>query len=80
MRHRPGRSSGVDNTTPFKFCTLCYSIVSCIHVNIKKLRNITCTLVATCVILWSLECTMKMDKFKQYKSPIFVIVLMDNFA
>jgi hypothetical protein len=36
----------------------CYtkSIVSRIHVNATKLRNITCTLVATCVILRSLEC------------------------
>ena len=35
----------------------CYtnSIVSRIHVNTLKLRNITCTLVATCVILRSLE-------------------------
>ena len=32
------------------------SIVSCIHVNTKKLRNVTCTLVTTCVILQSLEC------------------------
>ena len=37
----------------------CYtnSIVSRIHVNTTKLHNITCTLVATCVILRSLECT-----------------------
>ena len=28
---------------------------SCIHVNTTKIRNITCTLVATCVILRSLE-------------------------
>ena len=36
----------------------CYtnSLVSRIHVNATKLRNITCTLVATGVILWSLEC------------------------
>ena len=36
----------------------CYtiSIVSRIHINITKLRNITCTLVAKCMILWSLEC------------------------
>ena len=35
----------------------CYtnSIISCIHVNTTKLCNITCTLVATCVILQSLE-------------------------
>ena len=36
----------------------CYtnSIVSCIHVNTTKLRNIMCTLVATGVILRSLVC------------------------
>ena len=34
------------------------SIVSCIHVYTTKLRNIMCTLVATCVILGSLECNM----------------------
>jgi hypothetical protein len=36
----------------------CYTnfIVSCIYVNTTKLRNITCTLVDTCVILRSLEC------------------------
>ena len=33
------------------------SIVSHIHVNTTKLRSIMCTLVATCVILRSLECT-----------------------
>ena len=39
----------------------CYtnSIVSRIHVNTTKLRNIMCTLVATGVILRSLECSMK---------------------
>ena len=31
-------------------------IESCIHVNTTKFRNITCTLVAIGVILWSLEC------------------------
>ena len=37
----------------------CYTnyIVSCTHVNTTKLRNITCTLAATGVILRSLECT-----------------------
>ena len=37
----------------------CYtnSIVTRIHVNTTKLHNIMCTLVATCVILWSLECS-----------------------
>ena len=36
----------------------CYtnSIVSHIYGNTTKLCNIMCTLVATCVILWSLEC------------------------
>ena len=37
----------------------CYtnSIVSRIHVNTTKPRNIMCTLIAIGVILWSLECT-----------------------
>ena len=65
MPHCPGRPSAVDHITPLKCCTLCYSIVSHwytysiasrIHVNTAKLRNIACTLVATCVILRSLEC------------------------
>ena len=46
----------------FKFHSVtCYtkSIVSRIHVNTTKLRNITCTLVATCVILPTLECKNK---------------------
>ena len=40
----------------------CYtdSIVSCIHVNTTELCNITCTLVATNVILWCLECIAKL--------------------
>ena len=39
----------------------CYvnSIVSCIHFSTTKFRNIRCTLVATGVILRSLECTSK---------------------
>ena len=39
----------------------CYthSIVSHTHVNTTKLRNIMCTLVATCLILQSLECSWK---------------------
>ena len=36
-------------------CYTC-SIVSRVHVNTTKLCNITCALVDTCVILWSLEC------------------------
>ena len=32
------------------------SSISCIHVNTTKLCSIMCTLVATCVILQSLEC------------------------
>jgi hypothetical protein len=38
------------------------SIVSHIHVNTIKLCNITCTLVATGVILQSLECILPMRK------------------
>ena len=39
----------------------CYtnSLVSCIHVNTTKLRNITRTLVATGVTLQSLECVLR---------------------
>ena len=39
-------------------CYTC-SIVSHIHINTTKLRNIIRTLVGTCVILWSLECTLR---------------------
>ena len=44
----------------FKFHSVTYYtnlIVSCIHANTTKLCNITCTLVATGVILRSLECS-----------------------
>ena len=65
MPHRLGRSSGVDHITPFNMLhfvlfhsVACYinSLVLRIHVKTTKLRNIMCTLVATGVILWSLEC------------------------
>ena len=38
----------------------CYtnSLLPCIHVNTTYLLNVTCTLVATCMILWRLECHM----------------------
>ena len=66
MPHCPERPSGVDTHHTIKIfhfvvfhSVTCYanSRVSRIHVNTTKLRNITCTLVATSVILWSLECT-----------------------
>jgi hypothetical protein len=37
-----------------------YSIASHIYINTNKLCNITCNLVATSVILWSLECTQSL--------------------
>ena len=51
QRRWDGNESEFHNVT-------CYtnSIVSHIHVNTTKLRNITCTLVATSVIIQSLEC------------------------
>ena len=67
MPHLPRRPSGVDHTTPINMLhfvlfhsVTCYtnSLVSHIHVNTTKLHNITCILVATIVILWSLECTI----------------------
>jgi hypothetical protein len=70
--HRPGTPSGVNHTTPHHTTPLkmlhfvllhsvtCYTksiLVSRIHVDTTKLRNITCTLIATGVIIRSLECT-----------------------
>ena len=66
LPQRMGRPSGVDHTTPFNMLhfmlfhsVTCYtnSLVSRIHINTTKLRNIMCTLVATSVILRSLECS-----------------------
>ena len=53
LPHCPGRPSGVNHTTPLKCYILCYSVMS----HATKLRNITCTLDATGVILRSFECT-----------------------
>jgi hypothetical protein len=39
-------------------------MISRIHVNTTKLRNLKCTLVATSVILWSLECVMGKQPFE----------------
>ena len=70
--YRPGRPSGVDHTTPLKMLNFvlfhsvtCYtnSTVSRIHVNTTKLRDIMHTLIATCVILQSLECSMQFGCF-----------------
>jgi hypothetical protein len=64
MPHRSGRPSGVDHTTNIKMLhfvlfrsVTCYidPIVSRM-LTLRKLRNLKCTLVATGVILWSLEC------------------------
>ena len=59
--HCMGRSSGVEHTTSLKCCThnvTCYidSIVSRIHVNTTKPRNITCTLVSTGANIWAIRC------------------------
>ena len=68
MPHRPGRPHGASGPhqrrwekNEFKFhdvTRFTNSIVSLINVNITKLRNITCIVVATCVILRNLECTL----------------------
>jgi hypothetical protein len=46
---------------------ICYTnfVVSRIHVNTTKLCNITYTLVATYVILWSLECSINHHHISQ---------------
>ena len=63
--HGPEKPSGVDHTTKILHFVLFHSVTCYIdpivshigfHVNITKLRDIMCTLVATCVILQSLEC------------------------
>ena len=65
MSHCPGRPSEMDHTNvsgeenEIKFHSVtCYTSykVSSIHVTTTKLHNITCTLLATCLILRSLEC------------------------
>jgi len=51
------------------------SLVSCTHVNTTKLCNVTCTLVATCVILRSLECITTHScetKLVKFTTPSFI--------
>ena len=57
---------------------ICYTnfIISRIHVNIVKLRNITCTLVATGVILRGLECTRHFKYWKRENQSIFLEVCL----
>ena len=62
----------------------CYtdSVVSRMHVNTTKLRNITCILVATGVKLRGLECTkhFEMGRSRHFKSvPRAIVVTCDNF-
>ena len=65
MRHCPGRPSGLDHnnggerrmkSNSILSHTTTNFIASRIHVNTTKLCNIMCTLVATSVILRTLEC------------------------
>ena len=55
----------------------CYTdyIVSHIHVNTTEVHNITCTLVATCVVLWNLECICKPNRLNVVILWVFFIDL-----
>ena len=68
MPHRPRRPSGVDHNNRVERrmnsnFIVSHSIVSRMHVNTTKLRNITCTLIVTNVILWSLKCIWNYSNF-----------------
>ena len=60
----------------------CYtdSIVSHIHINTTKLYNITCTLLATSVILWSLECIPKKSMPTRLTKCEQLDIRADNFT
>ena len=55
------------------------SLVSCTHVNTAKLCNITCTLLATCVILRSSECTT-LDNTLGIHIPGYITCLWVGFS
>ena len=77
MPHCHERPSGVVHNIKMLHFVLfhtatCYinSIVSHIHVNTTKLCNIMCALVATCVILRSLECTHNLYAYSNLASRV----------
>ena len=66
----------VDFVLLFHNVTCCTnSLLSRIHVHTEKLFNITCTLIAPGVILWSLECTTILPP-----SPTFPLLGQLNFT
>jgi hypothetical protein len=62
----------------FHIVTCCTkSLISRIHVNTTKLHNITCTLVATGVILRNLECMCRHKIFTSFFKPTWLEVCLN---